>query len=944
MEHSLLHQNLQSLGNAVDSFEKVLSEDAQCRFVCLTEHWQCREQLEAMSLRGFELASSYCRKKGAHGGSAVYVKSGITWKPRKTLERFSVYGLLEIAAVECILDGHSIIIMSVYRASNNNKGVLDVFFDILEAIVAEIDGESKIVIIAGDFNIEMVRENPTKARLYSLTRAYGLKPVISEYTRVSSTSRSYSESCLDNIFTNIEMCTGKVFEAHISDHNTQKLTFNLGETMKQKKPAYCRTYSEHTKSDFQMQLRQQDWQQVYEVDRSLVDMQWSLFINTFTNLFNHCFPLKLRGHRKQTRVVNRSVMECKNRLDSLLVLKRLSPEYISLYNSTKKEYDRLLMEAKRELYERKIKTSDNKNKTVWSVIKDIKGEKSTNRDCKIPGGVREVCEDYNKYILDVIPNLLQGIPKKSSESNIRYNLTSMFLKPVSPEEIINISKVLKNKHSSGQDGIPAFIVKLIMPELGEIMSYILNNSFTYGIFPKQLKLALVKPVFKKGDPQLRESYRPISLLNGFSKVFELVMCSRVIDFFARHNIFSDIQHGYLRGRSTQTAIYQFTESILDIIEEKRLALGMFLDLSKAFDCLDREILIEKLEQYGIRGNVLDWFKSYLSDRHQQVAITRAGITALSDMQESRFGVPQGSILGPILFVIFINDLEHISAHNGSTITCFADDTNIVIGAETSQDLIDRCSHVFSKTEQWFNSNGLILNREKTKILNFSTSRCKKDKPANIQLDSHDINVIPSTPFLGVIIDEFLRWDQHIESLISKLSKVCYTINFLSRYLTEKSLRIVYHSNLESLMRYGIVFYGSNSDVKHVFVTQKRAIRAMYKMSFRDSCRGVFRREEIMTVYALYIYECLLFLFKNRSRFTVHTNSHTYDTRTLDLSYPIHRLSLTEEHPSYMCLRLYNKLPVRIKALADLPTFRKEIKKLLIELEPYRVEDYFEGTF
>lgn len=456
----------------------------------------------------------------------------------------------------------------------------------------------------------------------------------------------------------------------------------------------------------------------------------------------------------------------------------------------------------------------------------------------------------------------------------------------------------------------------------------------YSIYPDQLKFAIIKPLFKKGDPDDLGNYRPISLLPAFSKIFEMVMISRLLNFMNEHNIFSKFQHGYLKGKSTNTAIYQFINAILNHLENKHLALGLFIDLSKAFDCVNHELLLLKLDKYGIRGRANEWIRSFLTNRKQQVSVDKS---IKSDIKIVNTGIAQGSIAGPILFIVFINDLP--SSLDCCLTTNYVDDTNILVGRKNIPEVLEKAETIFINAKRWFDMNKLKINESKTNLMLFRTKQSNLSKPEMIEFENHTMYPVITTKFLGVNIDEFLNWETHISQLCLKLGSIGYGIKTVANYMNMNTLKILYFANFESNLKYGIIFWGSNSKIQSVFIVQKRTLRTICKMKFKESCRGKFKTLSIMTVYGLYIYECLLFTFKNKNQFDTG-HCHDYATRTHDLIYPQHRLTLLEKGPFYMCIKIFNKLPNNIKCCNSFNKFKKDVKNLLINLEPYNMNDYF----
>lgn len=255
-----------------------------------------------------------------------------------------------------------------------------------------------------------------------------------------------------------------------------------------------------------------------------------------------------------------------------------------------------------------------------------------------------------------------------------------------------------------------------------------------------------------------------------------------------------------------------------------------------------------------------------------------------------------------------------------------------------QELTAKAKEFFNLVTEWFTSNKLILNKDKTNVLLFKTKQSNIIKPSQIELNNKELNLMENAKFLGIYINENLNWSFHINKLIKKLNSICYGIRIVGTYMNEKSLKILYYANFESVLKYGIIFWGRDSMTQNIFVIQKRLIRIIKKMSYLQSCRSVFKSLGIMTIFAVYIYECLMFFFRNKNLFDLKPK-HEYRTRTLDINYIKHRLTLTEKSPHYMCIKLFNSLPGRLKCITSPKKFKLELRKLLIDLEPYNLKEF-----
>ena len=620
------------------------------------------------------------------------------------------------------------------------------------------------------------------------------------------------------------------------------------------------------------------------------------------------------------------------------MLKDINKTFRDNYVQKKKEYDKLLIVFKKRQYINKINASDNRTKTTWSIINEING-KNKKKNVNLEGNNTDLANNFNVYVSTAATKLLQDLGDVLFSTEINYCEKFMVVVLVDENEILGIVKSLKNKISSGNDEISTSLFKFSITAIVKPLVHIINNSLTYGIFPDKLKQALVIPVYKKGDETQIENYRPISLLSCFSKIFKKVMSNRITEHMLENNLINNNQHGYLKGRSTQTALFQFTENIIKSLENKQLPIGLFLDLSKAYDTLNYTILTRKLELYGIRGIVLKWVISYLTHRKQKVVIGHGVDRVSSEYLEVTLGVPQGSVIGPLLFILYTNDITEL-CDNSCVITNYADDTNLLLTASSLPTLIDNTKLVMSKASDWFTKNKLILNSSKTNIVLFKTSRSKILPPEEICIKNASIKLNNSTKFLGMILDSNLCYDKHIDSILSRLGKVCYTLRVLRQYLDYQTMKVVYHSNFESHIRYGIIVYGSCRDIERLFICQKRALRIILGISQRETCREKFKQSKLLTITAIYIQECILFFYRKRNLFGANESQNLYHTRTLNYTIPGHRLNISENGAYYSSIKLYNSLPIEIKNLQNIRLFKKALYRFLLEIEPYNMEEYY----
>lgn len=428
-------------------------------------------------------------------------------------------------------------------------------------------------------------------------------------------------------------------------------------------------------------------------------------------------------------------------------------------------------------------------------------------------------DEINNFYCSIAKKLSDKITPKCDPLKYLNNfsvLESFFLAPTDTHEIREILNDIKNKNTSGWDCISLKIFLKLPDNILQILVEAINTSFETGTFPSCLKIAEVVPLFKSGDHDSPSNYRPVSLLPTLSKIIEKLVKKRILDFLHRNKVLCAEQFGFHASKSTNDAIFAFLEKLYLQINDGEVAAAVFCDLAKAFDCVNHGILLRKLETYGFRGKTLDWFKSYLSGRYQKVIFNGK----VSKQLEVNSGVPQGSVLGPLLFLIYFNDLASVKIQG--KFTFFADDTTILWHGKYIDELHEIVSSDLGMIKEWCDANLLSFNVSKTNIITF---KCNLNE---IYLEDKIIKNQTECRFLGLHIDSKLKFENHISILSKKLAANCFAIRVVANELKLDSARNAYFALIDSHLRYGICFWGSCSQYlfNKIFVLQKRALKYM----------------------------------------------------------------------------------------------------------------------
>jgi len=391
------------------------------------------------------------------------------------------------------------------------------------------------------------------------------------------------------------------------------------------------------------------------------------------------------------------------------------------------------MLAKKIHYNNLISKSNNKPKTTWNIVRTITSNRNTNNNIttmnvknKFSSNSLKIANAFNSHFLLVAENLLiknfygkntnnHIDPLSYLQQNFRHFSIPMKVKNTTTHEIDRIHSI-KSKDSSGYDEISSRILKISAPYVLSPLTFIFNKILDMGVFPERLKFSEVKPLYKKGDATDFSNYRPISILTSFSKIIEKIIYKRLYSYLINNNILVNEQFGFREKLSTDTATYAFLNKVLSSLDKRNYVGGLFCDLQKVFDCVNHNILLDKMKFYGRTGLAHKLIRSYLDNRYQRVTMKDSKYNKLSSTWEHvKHGVPQGSVLGPLLFLTYINDFP-LTINKLASSILFADDMSIIISDTNPEEFTNTINSVMTEIMDWFQSNLLTLNFDKTTFL------------------------------------------------------------------------------------------------------------------------------------------------------------------------------------------------------------------------------------
>jgi hypothetical protein len=934
--------------------------------VVVGETWFCDLDSNNYGIPDFNLISC-CRPGGGGGGVAIYLRSALHLVSTET--RCSGDGNVQVIRLHVRRPGfEGFIIGSYSRSSQDYETLLDIYDDLLPT-----EGDLPCLIM-GDSNIDLLKPNSVSHTYCSFLSSRGLEQVVDLVTRPNLRSDAQvSGSCIDHIA--IGNCDGFlqvlpfVVGTVFSDHYPVGITLTGSRTAFSQHvegPRVTNELRRQVDSDGYLRFHQRisgaDWSSV--INSSDVDEAFHNFNAVLYEAYDESFPLrqrKVQQRKPYTSWFTRELRDLRRVVDRAqrrYHFKRTAEDK-DVYHRWLAFYREKVAEARSNHFERLFHSLKGRPAKLWGYVNGLCGRSKKKAEVPQKLNVGDEVLVESQAVVDALNDHFATIGQKTTSmleerGPIGDSLRSLWatgpnsfsLSTVEVHEMRVAVKGMKADLNGAQDGVPGRIILDFFENLTEPLAVVFNLSVANGRFPMGLKSTSVIPLYKgKGARDEPGNYRPISLVSFISKLFERLTKRQFEEYLDTLEFFSKNQFGFRKARSTELALAHIWAEVVSAAEDGECCLGALLDVAKAFDCIDRAHFLEMLRCLGCTDLTVSWFRSYLSQRRQTVRV--GGLDSVQ--REVPIGTPQGSVLGPFIFIVYMNFiLLGIERDVRCRPVVYADDTTLLFRVSPhslQNDLADVVGGIETAMDH-FERFGLVVNSAKTSLLLFRTSQRELNTDSiRLKIKGVDLPLTVASRCLGLTLHEHMKWEAHVTSKFGSCYSIIASLARLRRTGAHKALLLqVYRALFEPVLTYGVTLWGSTfkNVIRTAQVIQNDAIRAITGLPRRVSVSGCYPKLGVLPIdkivflkQASLSFRVVKGLIPSDCTFDFPSRPVASQRRAGDFRLPKCRLTLTQLSPLYQLPNAWNRLPDHIRSAPSISSFTSRLTELLLqELRTY----------
>ena len=933
----IAHLNVRSLLPKIEEIRLIL-EITQLDTFCLTETWlDYTIENEEIQVNNYNVLRNDRNRRG--GGVLIYVRDDFEYKERKDLSFNEVESVwIEVQNYE----NTPVIIGCMYRPPDKGPDYFDNMTDTLEK--ATSDG--KPVILLGDLNVdylidESLAQNPVKY----LEDLFEMTQMVTEKTRVTLETAKTIDLILSTVPHRHSLT--KVQKLGLSDHFLCYTTFGKARKKMEHKYIRYRDFKTFNEEHFNMEIQHSNLLQQVCTSNNLT-VSWEMFKDGFLNICDSHAPIKrVRVKNRINPWVTPDIVKMMYNRDYLhkRACKDKNDKLWAEYRATRNNVTRLIKKKKTEYYKNIVAEHRGSPRKFWKELGKLLPNK-VNRS-SIPKNMS--ADDLNTYFSNIGKKTIQKVTDNSINHNFLWkgpeSIYDFEMTTVNSSDVIKMIKKLPTTTNTDILGMDSKLIKIACEYICPQITWLINLSINTGEVVDDWKVARVTPIYKgKGDRDDPGNYRPISVIGHIGKIMERVIFKQLLEYLTEHDFISRDQSAYLKHHSTQTSLHRVIDEWLDAMNEGQIVAVAFLDIQKCFDSIDHDILLRKLQCYGIRSTEHKWFGSYLSNRRQKVMCG----DHVSESSSVETGVPQGSILGPFLFLLFANDLGNFVVDGFCN--CYADDTIIFVTGNRVAEVEDKLQICLNGVEEWYIGNKLCVNSSKSMVMIIGTPHRVKSGGGtnlNIKYNGSILEKVELAKYLGVVIDSHLSWDNHVADTCKKVAPKLGLLRRLSSILPKNILLMIYKTYILPLLEYVCTVWGDSSckNMAKIERMQNWAARIIEKNYDYINVRGSDIAKNLglpsLKERRDYLKSCLMFKCVNKEAplylcdgFTQTHEIASRITRSVNsnkLVVPRPKIDKYKESLVYSGATLWNSLDETVRNSTNIKHFKKNYKEFYMNV-------------